>query len=447
MANKRFFTQHKKSSALVVSIAVHLVFVLIALSFVAVTVIQKQEVDFEATPVNRPKMNLNKLQVPVNVKKPPQQPKLRKQIVVKPNVAKITPDLKMPEIVGVKGGLGAGAGGFGNAVSLGFTMPEITMFGVKGKGEKIFIILDSTPDMMGDEMGGIPAYTLIKEEVVKVLGSLPPTALFNIAVYDVHQTVLRFPEMVPASEQNVARVEEWLKPLNAVRPDMGGKDYGIQTLGKGGVKADETFKVGKIQREVFWCRPAEQSMKQQADTVFLLTCFWGEQWHDAGDRDEDWFKSAAARKWQEAYEKGQQLLAEENRQRAEEGQPPRVIRDNPWEINRVYFPDIERPPVPQKYFYTANDFTDAFLEVRKLYRPVEMQAKLGIERKKTSASKVDFSVNVVHFRETGQSINTHRHENTEEMFKQLANRCSGEYRTLAGLEAIRSSVASSSSQE
>ena len=133
------------------------------------------------------------------------------------------------------------------------------------------------------------------------------------------------------------------------------------------------------------------------------------------------------------------MLEEENRERAAEGRPPRVIRDNPWEINRVYFPDIERPPVPEKYFYTPRDFTEAFLEVRKRFRPVEMEAKLGIKRK-TSASKVDFSFNVVHFRETGQSLNTKRHEKTEQMFRQLASVCNGEYRTLTGLDAIKSSV-------
>ena len=97
---KQFFAKHAKSSAALVSVVIHALFIVVALSFVAVSVIQKDEVDFEATQIKRPKMNLRKLQVPV--KKVRQQPRLRKQIVVKPNVAKITPDIKMPEIVGVR---------------------------------------------------------------------------------------------------------------------------------------------------------------------------------------------------------------------------------------------------------------------------------------------------------------------------------------------------------
>ena len=436
----RFFAKHAKSSALVVSLAIHVLIIVVALSFVAVTIIQKQSVDFEAKEINRPKMKLRKLQVPVNVKKPPQQPKLRKQIVVKPNVARITPDIKMPEIVGVKGGLGAGGGGFGAIEGLGFSMPEISLFGVKGKGEKIFIILDSSPEMMADEIGGIPAYTIIKQQLVRVLGGLPPTAVFNVAVYEHYRAVMRFPEMVPASAQNVEQVEQWLEPLNAVRQGMGDKDYGIRTLGEGGTKIEENLSAGKVENVMGWYRPAGLAMKQQADTVFVLTCTWGIQWHYLGEMDnDDWKQSSAGRRWQEAYEAGRKKLAEENRQRAEKGDPPRVIADNPWEINRIYFPGIERPPVPPKYHYTPHDFSEAFLDVRKQFRSVAVQDQFGL-RKTKSDSKVDFSFNVIHFLKTSQSSGTGRQQSAEDQFKQLVNLCQGEYRTLAGLEAIKSSI-------
>ena len=141
----------------------------------------------------------------------------------------------------------------------------------------------------------------------------------------------------------------------------------------------------------------------------------------------------------ECYEEGKRKLAEENRQRAAEGRPPRVIADGAWTINSVYFPNIEKPPMPPKYYYTAGDFNEAFREIRNRNKPVEMQAKLGV-RRKTNASKGDFSFNVIHFRATGEAFNSRRHTTTEEKFKQLVNRCNGEYRAIAGLEAIKSSV-------
>ena len=69
MAKKRFFAKHAKSSAALISIGLHLLIVVIALSYVAVTVIQKDEKTFEAKPVKRPVKKLKKLQVPIKEKR------------------------------------------------------------------------------------------------------------------------------------------------------------------------------------------------------------------------------------------------------------------------------------------------------------------------------------------------------------------------------------------
>lgn len=66
---KQFFANHAKSSAALVSLGIHAVLIVVALSFVAVTVITKDEQNFKAAEVKRPKMQLKRLQVPVNVKK------------------------------------------------------------------------------------------------------------------------------------------------------------------------------------------------------------------------------------------------------------------------------------------------------------------------------------------------------------------------------------------
>ncbi|MEN8256077.1 MAG: hypothetical protein ABFR33_11480, partial [Verrucomicrobiota bacterium] len=151
---KRFFANHSKSSAAVVSIALHLILLLIAGTFVAVTVVTKNEKKFEVKQVNRPKMPPKKLQVPVKIKKQKRKPKLRQRIVVKTKVQNM-PDIKMPEITGIKGGLGAvGNAGLGDAASIGFNMPEINVFGVRSKGEKVFLALDTDAQIMHDKVGG-----------------------------------------------------------------------------------------------------------------------------------------------------------------------------------------------------------------------------------------------------------------------------------------------------
>ncbi len=145
MTKKRFFANHSKSSALVVSLAIHAVLLVVAISFVAVKVIIKPEPDFVAKKVKRPKMPPKKLQVPVDVKKRKPKPRLRKRIVSKP---KNFTDIKMPEITGVKGGLGnMGGDGLG---SLGFDLDIGDLFGSnKSMGNELtgtFFDLKQTKD-------------------------------------------------------------------------------------------------------------------------------------------------------------------------------------------------------------------------------------------------------------------------------------------------------------
>ena len=52
---KKFFTKHAKSSAALVSLGIHAVLIVVALSFVAVTVIQKEDKKFEAPKIKRPR--------------------------------------------------------------------------------------------------------------------------------------------------------------------------------------------------------------------------------------------------------------------------------------------------------------------------------------------------------------------------------------------------------
>jgi len=145
---KKFFTSHSKSSALFISMVLHGILMIAALSFVAVSVIVKDDQTFVAKKPGRPRMKLKKLTVPINIKKKKiQQPKLKKTIVVKKEVKMM--DLKVPEVSGVKGGMGYmdGGGGLG---SLGFGGLDLDLFGgSKGSGNELegtFFDLKMKPD-------------------------------------------------------------------------------------------------------------------------------------------------------------------------------------------------------------------------------------------------------------------------------------------------------------
>ena len=436
--------KHAKSSAALVSLGIHAALIVVAVSFVAVTVIQKEDNEFEAKPVNRPKMQLKKLQVPVNIKKKKaQKPKLRKRIVVAPKVAQNLPDIKMPEVTGVKGGLGnAGAGGLGGAAELGFTMPEINLFGIKSRGEKVFILLDASHDMMLDEIGGIPAYALIKKEVVKIMEGLPVTALFNVAVYDSNRTYLLFDEMVPASSANTAKVEMWLQPLNSVRPGMGAKEWGPSTLGPGGLQSRDELLTGKFERLESWHRPAMLAMKQNADTIFVLTAWWGFQRiarDDAGRKDA-WYQTSTGKRYLEYVEKAKQKLAEDNAARAAQGQPPRAISSNPRAIVVAYYDDIELPPEPEHYYHVPKEYIEGMTEVYNQYRPKSVVPRKSGIQKRQSTKAPPLSFNVIRFTPASVESTEFRDGRSVSNFKKLTSFFRGEYREISGMNAIKSAT-------
>lgn len=456
---KGFFSGHAKSSAAVVSLGIHAVLILVALSFVAVTVIQKEEKVFEAKPVNRPKMQLKKLQVPVNIKKKKtKKPKLRKRIVVQPKLNQTMPDIKMPEITGVKGGVGGGAGdGLGGGGGVGFSMPEIEIFGIKGKGEKVFLILDTSNSMLVDEMGGIPAYTIIKEELIRIVESLPSTALINVAVFRGNDVQTVFPKMAPANSVNAGKLKAWLEPLNSSANAAKSGNYGTRTLGPGGTQAREDLRIGNFAKPVKkgggvygynrtfgndWFTAVMLAHKQQADTIFLLTNTWGHQRVavNTSMSTEEWIETTSAgKKWAQKVEEAKVLLAKENKERKANGEPPKVVSDGRWGLIREYFSGTQQPPTPQYYYYQPKEFAEAFVLNREKFKGQAVPMTSGIGKKKSS--KRDFSFNVVQFVEKDGEPG-----GAAALFKKLTSLCQGEYQTVTGLEEIQSYVSSGSGE-
>ncbi|MDF7809318.1 hypothetical protein P4E94_17875 [Pontiellaceae bacterium B12219] len=431
---KRFFAKHAKSSAALVSVGIHALLIVIALSFVAVTVINKEEQKFEAKPVSRPKMQLKKLQVPVNIKKKKvQKPKLRKRIVVMPKLNQQMPDIKMPEITGVKGGLGnAGGDGLGGAGDLGFTMPEMELFGVKSRGEKVFIILDSSNYMMVDQMGGIRAYEIIKSELIRILGELNSTVIFNVAVYS-HGGFTAFPEMVPATPANVAKVDAWLKPLNAVKQDAGSTKYGTGTLAPGGTRIEGDFKVDPLKTSPGeWAQPTMLAMKEQADAIFVLSCRWGHLLYETGEvKNANWDEDDK-REYEDNIKKARQKLVEENKRRAAKGEPPRVLVST-RSLVRAYFPNAKLPPDTKvRVSYTPDEMVEAFGNMRK-----QGKDEKGLNQRLGDKKKDQFSLNIIHF------VSDDYDSGKDQKFTHVAKRTRGEYKQVKGLSAIQSYVSSS----
>jgi hypothetical protein len=224
---KRFFARHAKSSAALISLAIHAVLILVAISFVAVRVIQKEDQNFEYKRISRPKQRLKKLQVPVDLNRKP-KPKLRKRVVAK-NVRRTSPQIKMPEITGIKGGIGAVGDGSGGAFSsIGFTIPEMEFFGAKAKGEKVVFVVHFGPATISagrkdNEDNYTPFSRMtgltIRNRLEDLVDSLPEYTLFNVIAYYAGDAWAMDPNMMLATGDNKQKLKDWMEPVNPLEGD------------------------------------------------------------------------------------------------------------------------------------------------------------------------------------------------------------------------------------
>ena len=221
---KNWLAKHAKSSAALISLGIHVLLILVAISFVAVTVIQKEEQKFEAKHVKRPQQKLKKLKVPMKTNKKKPKPKLRKRLVVK-NVKRNTPEFQLPEITGVKGGIGAMGDGGGPMETIGFSMPELDFFGTKAKGEKICFLVHFGPATIGEYTGkpsDPPIFTpfsrmtglTIRNRLAELVAELPSYALYNVAAFTMGDTWALSPIMLPANPSNKQKLMDWMDPVN-----------------------------------------------------------------------------------------------------------------------------------------------------------------------------------------------------------------------------------------
>jgi len=277
---KRFFAKHAKSSAFFVSLVLHGILIMIAVTYVAVTVVMKDEQQFEAKRVDRPKQPLKKLRVPVKVTKRKPKPKMRKTLVSK--VDRKVPEFQMPEIAGVPGGVGAMEGGSG-IESIGFSMPEIDFFGAKAKGEKICFIVHFGPATIGDNPFTRMTGFTIRKRLEDMVSNLPAYALFNVAAYWAVDTWAMNPSMMIASEENKRKVLDWMAPVNPLEGNYN-HCFDIDSVQRDLIKTAEASWPTKVEAagnlpfySPSWIYPYE--VPDKVNERFVADSTRGEFWH------------------------------------------------------------------------------------------------------------------------------------------------------------------------
>ena len=441
-----------KSSALLVTTIVHVVLFVVAGMFVAMEVIDRQEAKFEGKQINRPKMKLKKLQLPVQLEKKVKQqaPKLSQRVTANSSVKTKSVDFKMPDIAGFGGsGLGGNLSDDGLGIgSLGFASTQLNVFGLKSSGEKILFILDTYGTILKDEIGGIPAYTIIKNELVKLISSLPPTALFNLIVYDRREARAFSKERTAATDGNVESFKKWIEPLNAFK-----EKYGFKSI-KGGysIPWQSAIPIGNTQPGLY--RALGYAALNGVDSVNWLGAdewmVWPcreyynlyrkgrpmpdpSGWPEEYRGEDGWFdiKGYGYERWEKKMAEANKLYDQECKDRLAKGQPVRVISDGRLGLFRTYFP-AEAPPNnrrdAKRYWYKSSDL-DLYLEnlAKTVKKTDRRAAEIGLKKKKMSFNAIQF----VPASDDPPGI---------PILEGLTRELNGGFRQMKGLAAIRSAV-------
>lgn len=200
--------------------------------------------------------------------------------------------------------------GMANLGKVKIDLPEFDIFGVKGSSDRVLICFDVCEKTMKDEMGALPAFNVVKNEIATLVRGLPATCLFNVMAFDMNRgqkhgnlgngieggnvnciEVYR-QNLVPANSSNKSAFESWIKKFNTTeRPEDQGVRDANYDLRFPYVPFNEGFTyenhVWQRHGVVYWYMAYQAAIEQGAGVIYFLTTHWPRA-------DEFWVKMTPA---------------------------------------------------------------------------------------------------------------------------------------------------------
>ena len=156
--------------------------------------------------------------------------------------------------LGVGVGTGYGVGGFGSGVS------AFNFFGIRGRGDKIAVLVDVSVSMVEEERGGPAGFVRVKNRIGEVIDALDEAAMFNVVAFaDAAKSWQS--EMVVATQDNKAKAKQFLTPFNT-EGNWGLESGNIYGTGTGVPAIGGTTRLDLALTAAF---------QQNADTILVIS--------------------------------------------------------------------------------------------------------------------------------------------------------------------------------
>jgi hypothetical protein len=214
----RFFAQHAKSSAIVLSLTIHVLIILAAFAIVAVNVLIPKDPEF---------IGVAHQQRPAMPRLIPKPEHLSRRTSYRPDLKPVKiktvnpkiPPLLIPTIASIQAPFAMGKqqdlGGL--ICTLG---NELKFFGgMSQKGEKVVFLVHAGPaTTSGREHEQSPhsrmTFYTLRKRLNQLVDDLPEYTLFNVAFYWAGHTTPMAPNMLPATQVNKRMMTDWGSTLN-----------------------------------------------------------------------------------------------------------------------------------------------------------------------------------------------------------------------------------------
>lgn len=325
---------------------------------------------------------------------------------------------------------------------------DVSFFGIAAGGRRICFIIEATPSMLVDEMGGMFAYNKVKAEIGAMLGGLNRGTAFNIIVYEGKKLSMFREEPVRALPSNVRRAIEWMEPINRDYEALGlRQDYTDGGITPGAVPIHHND-------NAHYSKAIQAALEQDVNAVFCIGGGWRGLSRSLSPEDQvKMAEYSKARReqldavqtdfkqeydpkevaaWRAAQEKAREWLRKENEARISNGMAPKVVLSMNEIIQKVAPgarpprglktppPPPPAPPPPEVERLPAYTTED-----------VEEQIKNVITQNYGKNQPDRPSVNLVLFLGEDQDIGA-----DEDHFKTFTRQNKGKLKILRGLAAL-----------
>ncbi|MGB0257948.1 MAG: hypothetical protein ACPGES_04775 [Coraliomargarita sp.] len=335
---------------IIVSVGLHVVAGFVATVITIANVVIKEEAQFEEPPVVEQEEPPPEVKVEIKPQTPQQQ-NMQQQLKMRPvaNIAVAQVDVNLPSMeqsFTVSAGLGGVGGGNllgGARGSLGLGMSDVNVFGLKTRAERILFVIDANRQMLTDKKGGLNSYQVIKDEITDMVGNLSAGTLFNVMLQDRRRVMMFKPQLVPAGSEVHQQLVQWISQVNSDANKLGLE-------GNPAAKLPQLTAMPEAQMQkilAFSGHHANETgfltqvtLEQNADAIFFITGnhrgFDNMIAPPTDKQLQEFEKLKATKEYQEQLAKHNlevaQMekrvdaeLARQNAERAQKGQPPRVL--------------------------------------------------------------------------------------------------------------------------